>query len=887
MILSCIAVGTFTTQAATTDAEVTASTGPQDSVQGSAILHCFNWSYNSIKDNLQSIKDAGYTAVQTSPAQSPKDYNASWKDQAGQWWKLYQPLNFKISDYTWLGTKADLKALCDAAEAMDIKVIVDVVANHVAGEGAGYGNINSGVDSALKNSAYYHSYGDGANDGSRYAMTMGHIGMPDLNTANSAVQNMVKNYLIECINVGVDGFRFDAAKHIELPTDTDGNSSQFWPTVINGSQSSTSNEIYYYGEILNGCATSITNYTQYMSITDNYSGDGILVAANSRNASGMANSNYSKGAAPNKNVLWVESHDTYMGESGSAGLSNTSYVSDSTIIKAWAMVGSRADASSLFFARPAANMGSASTNTTWKSTAVAEVNKFKNYFAGQTEYLSSSGSIAYNERGTSGVVLVNASGTSTSVNVTANKMAAGTYTDQITGNTFTVANGKITGNIGSTGVAVVYNATPAGPSASVTPGSKSYTTDTLTLTLKYSNATSGQYSIDGGAYTSFTNGQTISIGSGKAYGTTTTVSVKASDGSTTSDVETYTYTKKDPNEVQRVYFDNSSYKWSTVYAYIYVDENTQNAAWPGVAMTLDSSTGYYVIDVPAGLENGNVIFTENYSATTNRYPADGETGMQLSGSSMLFSAGHSWKEYTPVNPTTPVPTTTPTTPTTPTTNPVTQPTTVPTTTTPIPSNKVLVGDTNLSGNVSVSDATEIQMHIAEMIELTGDNVIAADVDQDGYVSIKDATAIQCYLVDLVDQAYFCGTYIGGGDDPTTEPTTKPTDPTPTTPIPSGSTIYFNANHWTEAGAWFAVYAWDGNGGETFVKMNNVSGSVYSADLGGSYNNVIFCRMDPAKTAVDWASAWNQTADLTVQSGCNKFTVNSGEWTGANGTWSTY
>lgn len=104
---------------------------------------------------------------------------------------------------------------------------------------------------------------------------------------------------------------------------------------------------------------------------------------------------------------------------------------------------------------------------------------------------------------------------------------------------------------------------------------------------------------------------------------------------------------------------------------------------------------------------------------------------------------------------------------------------------------------------------------------------------------------------------------------------------------TGNTIYFRPGHWTEAGAWFSVYAWDGNGGETFVKMTEVESGVYGADLGGSYANVIFCRNDPAKTTVAWESAWNQTADLTVQSGTNCFAVNSGEWTGANGTWSTY
>ncbi len=103
---------------------------------------------------------------------------------------------------------------------------------------------------------------------------------------------------------------------------------------------------------------------------------------------------------------------------------------------------------------------------------------------------------------------------------------------------------------------------------------------------------------------------------------------------------------------------------------------------------------------------------------------------------------------------------------------------------------------------------------------------------------------------------------------------------------TGDTIYFKPGHWAEAGAWFSVYAWDGNGGETFVKMTEVESGVYGANVNG-YSNVIFCRNDPAKTAVDWASAWNQTADLTVQSGSNCFSVNSGEWTGANGTWSVY
>lgn len=681
VLFSCFAGGSFTSNAVIAEQETSsASTETQNKIQGSAILHCFDWSYNSIKSNLQDIKDAGYTAVQTSPVQPPKDYNSGWTDQSGQWWKLYQPISISIADgNTWLGTKAELKSLCDEAEKMGIKVIVDIVANHMAnvsGTGNNMSDISSQVDSTLRNNAdYWHINSIWASDSSRYDMTQGSIGQPDLNTGNSYIQQAYKNLLIELIGLGVDGFRFDAAKHIELPTDSDCG-SQFWPTVINGSQASTSEEIFYYGEILNSCGTSISNYTEYMSITDNYSGDRALVAANSSNASGLANSSYAKGADASKSVLWAESHDTYMGDSGSAGLKSTKDVSDASIVKAWAIVGSRADSTSLYFARPASTMGSASADTTWKSTAVAEVNKFKNYFDGQTEALSSSGSIAYNERGTSGVVLVNCSGTSTSVSVKANKMKDGTYKDHITGNTFTVSGGQITGQIGSTGVAVVYNEVSS-PYASVTPGSQTYDTDTLKLTLNYTNATSGQYSINGGAYQSYTNGQTITIGAGLAYGTVTTVKVKATDGTTTSQEQTYTYTKEEPGKTLKIYFDNSSYNWNTVYVYVYnLNTSESNASWPGVQMQIDSSTGYYY-EVPENLENGYAIFTESSDATNNRYPADQEQGLAINSTAKIFKANHVWTDYSEPVPTTvpatTVPITTAPATTAPTTEPVTDP----------------------------------------------------------------------------------------------------------------------------------------------------------------------------------------------------------------------
>lgn len=113
-------------------------------------------------------------------------------------------------------------------------MIVDVVANHLAGD-------HSNIDSDLKGSEYWHHAGSNINYKNRWQITHGDIGMPDLNSENWLVQQKVSNYVQQLKNDGVDGIRWDAAKHISLPLEGCG----FWSTVIDKS-------MYNYGEILVG-----------------------------------------------------------------------------------------------------------------------------------------------------------------------------------------------------------------------------------------------------------------------------------------------------------------------------------------------------------------------------------------------------------------------------------------------------------------------------------------------------------------------------------------------------------------------------------------------------------------------------------------------------------
>ncbi len=623
----------------------TSQYGLVDDVQDGVILHCWDWSFNNIKEQMQTIAESGYSAIQTSPIQEAKEPTKGVSND--NWWVFYQPKSFKIdnSGESGLGTKEEFEAMCEEAHKYGIKVIVDIVANHTGNDGNG--GIASTVISDIKDDPNcYHKYDDihDIDYDNRYSITHDSMGMlPDLNTENSKIQEYVIQLLKECIDSGADGFRFDAAKHISVPSE--GSEYTFWPNVINAANeyatSTRGITLYNYGEILGTTGgPNMTDYTQYMSITENQTSNELRNFIVNGNAAGAAASKYNKGVAANKLVLWAESHDTYSNEQ-----MESTDVSVEDIKKTWAMAASRADASALYYVRTkgwrTGTIGEIGSMD-WSSKEVADVNKFHNYFAGETEYLSSSGDIAYNERGTSGVVIVNCAGTSTPVNLTVNKMSSGTYTDQITGNKFTVSNGKISGQIGSSGIAVIYNPVPKEPKATISRESGSFDTETITLTIGLKDAISGTYQIGDGEATTYTGTKVITIGSEMEYGESVTITLTATNGSVTT-TATYTYTKIEEAESNVAYLSLPSDWIAPVYCYAYDDTGAvviENASWPGEEMVLDAETGYYKYDIPAEIKNAKVIFI---SENDNRYPADMEPGLSCVGK-YLYKDGE-WAPY--------------------------------------------------------------------------------------------------------------------------------------------------------------------------------------------------------------------------------------------------
>ena len=519
---------------------------PSKTSQGN-ILHCFNWSFKQIKENLPAIRDAGFKAVQTSPVQQPKSNGSSW-------WAFYQPLSFSIADNSPLGTKEDLKDLCDEAEDMGISVICDIVFNHLANvtdgvyESDGTPTVSPDVETyepqiyALRNDStnptFHHNLSKAA-DAEGETQNYPYGDLPDLNTSNSLVQERAYALLKECIDVGVDGFRFDAAKHIE--TSKDGVwASSFWQNTLGQAktyyQNKTGKELYAYGEILDSLAGSrdMTGYTDIMDITDNGYGGSLGGAIRSGNATRLATGKYGKTGSPvEKLVTWVESHDTYT--------SSTSHLSEKMLIKGWAVTGSRKDSKSLFFARPTDDLAVAKVGSyTFENEVVASVNRFNNRFLSHEEERSAENESTYiiqrYNDDSQGALLIELSN---EVNVSVaglNKLESGIYYDQITGKKVTVHEGAATIEMDASGVSILTKtADSLRPTINVSSRSCGFA-GSMSLTISTKNATSASYTLNGGSPVSFTDKTTLTINA------TTKLEITASNAKF-SIKRSYDYTK--------------------------------------------------------------------------------------------------------------------------------------------------------------------------------------------------------------------------------------------------------------------------------------------------------------------------------------------------------
>jgi len=147
-----------------------------------------------------------------------------------QWWTHYQPVSYSLNSQ--LGTERQFTDMVSACNDAGVKVIVDAVINHMSASNSGVGFDNTAYTKysypGLYDSADFHA-GLATIDPNNYCGTrisnfsdpfqVTHcelLGLSDLATEKPSVRQTIADYLNHLIDLGVAGFRIDAAKHIGL-----------------------------------------------------------------------------------------------------------------------------------------------------------------------------------------------------------------------------------------------------------------------------------------------------------------------------------------------------------------------------------------------------------------------------------------------------------------------------------------------------------------------------------------------------------------------------------------------------------------------------------------------------------------------------------------------
>ncbi|KAJ3737415.1 glycoside hydrolase family 13 protein [Lentinula guzmanii] len=219
--------------------------------------------WNTLRDNLNYIQDAGFTAVWISPVQQ------NWQGERTPYGDAYH--GYWIQDSTQLnekfGSSDDLLALSKEIHQRDMYLMVDVVVNDVMA-------LSTNPDYSIymfKDASYYHTYCpvDYSNTTSEQLCWLGdtNVTLPDVDTTNPTVISQYGSWISELVHTySIDGLRIDAAKHVD---------ADFWPTFC-GTEGASG--IFCMGEVFGGLDVedaaewqgpldSVLNYPMYTALT--------------------------------------------------------------------------------------------------------------------------------------------------------------------------------------------------------------------------------------------------------------------------------------------------------------------------------------------------------------------------------------------------------------------------------------------------------------------------------------------------------------------------------------------------------------------------------------------------------------------------------------------
>ena len=290
---------------------------------GDVFVHLFEWRWADIARECEVwLGPRGYKGVQISP---PSEH-AIIRDAGNffPWWQRYQTVSYKL-DQSRSGTAAELRDMVTRCKAAGVDIYADVVINHMtAGSGTGsagtvYTKYNypsvpyTPLD--FHNACSIDSYAV-----AQQVQNCELVGLSDLATESESVRARIAQYLIALNEIGIAGFRVDAAKHVpandlesiftrvnNAATAASRPKPFVFLEIIAGSGDAVVPQQYFGVGYASGGSTDITDFTYGNRISDAFYG------RNGFTLWGALNAFTTELLPSDKSVVFIDNHDTQRG----------------------------------------------------------------------------------------------------------------------------------------------------------------------------------------------------------------------------------------------------------------------------------------------------------------------------------------------------------------------------------------------------------------------------------------------------------------------------------------------------------------------------------------------------------------------------------------------
>jgi alpha-amylase len=282
-------------------------------------VHLFEWRWPDVARECEtSLGPAGFAAVQISP---PSEHAVL---PGAPWWERYQTVGYSVEKSRG-GTGEEFRDMVRRCAAAGVGITVDAVINHMTAQARGIGSNGTAYTKYEYPGLYaptdFHApacaiAGSDYQDAPDRVRNCELLGLADLDTGSDTVRARLAGYLTAMVDLGVRGFRIDAAKHID-PVDLDAivdavptKPSFFYEVIDHGGEAIRATDYLTTGQAAAG-AVDVTEFKY--DVADAFRGVGGQTLAGLRTLGG---GDAAAGVIPSdRAVVFGNNHDTQRGSS--------------------------------------------------------------------------------------------------------------------------------------------------------------------------------------------------------------------------------------------------------------------------------------------------------------------------------------------------------------------------------------------------------------------------------------------------------------------------------------------------------------------------------------------------------------------------------------------